>query len=51
MPVGSETLIDGQYTVTWNSTSLGIMKADDGIPTLEVNVKAQPIAGTDAYGK
>jgi hypothetical protein len=48
--VGGETIIDGQYTVTLAATTLGIMKADDGVPTLEPNIKAQPIAGTDAYG-
>ena len=51
MPVGSEVLVDGQYTLTYNSVALGIMEGDSGIPTLEPTIHAQPIDKTDAYGE
>jgi hypothetical protein len=51
MPVGGETIICGQYTVTWNSVALGIMQGDAGLPTIEHSYVEEPIANTDAYGK
>lgn len=51
MPVGSETIIVGQYTATWNSVALGIMEGDAGVPTIYPAIKGQPIDNTDKYGK
>jgi hypothetical protein len=51
MPAGSETLIAGQYTVTYNGTSCGIMEGDAGVPTIEATNHAEPVNNTDAYGK
>ena len=51
MPVGSETIICGQYTLTLGGTALGIMNGDEGVPTLEfVGPLVKPIDNTDAYG-
>jgi len=51
VPIGGETLICGQYTVTWNSNALGVMLGDSGLPTIENSNKGEPVANTDAYGK
>lgn len=51
MPVGGESLICGQYTLTWNSTALGMMQGDAGLPTIEQSGKSEPIGNSDSYGK
>ena len=51
MPVGSETLIAGQYTVTYNSSSMGIMEGDAGVPTISQSAHEENINNTDKYGK
>lgn len=51
MPAGGESLLAGQYTVTWNSVSLGIMEGDQGVPTISQQTAAEMVGNTDAYGK
>ncbi len=51
MPVGSEGLIAGPYTVTWNSTSVGIFLGDENVPSIIVRNLEEPIANSDKYGK
>jgi hypothetical protein len=51
MPVGSETLIAGGYTATWNSVALGVFEGDAGLPTVEHTASAEEIGNTSAYGK
>lgn len=51
MPVGSETLICGQYTVTYAGSAMGIMEGDAGVPTIEYINHTEPINNTDKYGK
>jgi hypothetical protein len=51
MPAGGESIIDGQYTVTWNSSSAGIMEGDAGVPTIEQTNFAEEVNNTDKYGK
>lgn len=51
MPVGSETLVAGGYTATWNSVALGIFEGDSGLPTNEHTVAAEDVGNTSAYGK
>ncbi|MDE2097165.1 MAG: hypothetical protein KGL39_07955 [Patescibacteria group bacterium] len=51
MPLGGEELIDGQYTVTWNSSAAGIMEGDAGVPTIEQVNYGEAVNNTDAYGK
>lgn len=51
MPVGSETLVVGPYTATWNSVALGVQEGDAGLPTLEFASSVEPVANTSAYGK
>lgn len=50
MPAGGETLVCGVYTVTYNSLALGLLKNDDGLPTLELTNEGEDITG-DAYGR
>lgn len=51
MPAGGETLICGEYTATYNSVALGIFEGDAGLPTLQQQSKAEPVANTSKYGK
>ncbi len=51
MSIGSESLVSGPYTVTWNSVDLGVQEGDSGLPRLEHSTKAEAIANTSAYGK
>lgn len=51
MPAGSETIIAGQYTVTYGGVALGIFEGDAQVPAIEWVHKTEPIANTDAYGK
>lgn len=51
MPAGGETIICGQYTVTYGAVACGIMEGDAGVPTLEQTSKAAPLDSTDKYGK
>lgn len=51
MPIGGETLVCGQYTVTWNSVALGIMLGDSGLPVIEGSNTGEPVGNTDTYGK
>lgn len=51
MPVGSETLIAGAYTATFNSVALGVFEGDSGVPTLEHTMASEPVGNTSAYGK
>lgn len=51
MPAGGETIIAGQYTVTWNGVSVGMMEGDAGVPTLEQTSHAELISNTTTYGK
>lgn len=46
-----ETIICGQFTVTYNSVALGIFEGDAGSPGIERINHGAPIANTDAYGK
>lgn len=51
MAAGSETLIAGQYSVTWNSVAMGIMEGDQSVPTIEAQAESEPVASTDKYGR
>lgn len=44
------TAVFGQYTVTWNATSLGIMQGEQGVPTIVTRGQARMIENSDAYG-
>lgn len=50
MPFGSEALVAGPYTCTWNGTSLGIFQGDNDVPTIVHQHRAVPIDKTDKYG-
>lgn len=51
MAVGGETFIAGEYTVSFNSVSLGILEGDSGLPSLEHTMAAEMIANTSSFGK
>lgn len=51
MPVGSETLIAGPYTATWNSVALGIFEGDASLPTIERTDVVEDVGNTSAYGR
>lgn len=51
MPAGGEVLIAGEYTVTWNSVSVGMLEGDAGLPTIEQTTKAEAVDNTSTYGK
>ncbi len=51
MPVGSEVLIAGPYTATYNGVALGVFEGDAGLPTLERTDSEEAIGNTSAYGK
>src|SRR5947208_3246351 len=51
MPVGGESIIAGQYGISYGGNQVGIFEGDAGVPTLEPANKAEPVASTDAYGK
>jgi hypothetical protein len=51
VPVGSETLVCGPYTATYGGVALGIFEGDGGLPTLEQQYAAEPVANTSAWGK
>lgn len=50
MPAGGESIIVGQYTVTWNSVAMGIMVGEEGLPTIYQFQRSKPINKTDKYG-
>ena len=50
MPVGSETIVAGSYSATWNSVALGLFENDAGLPVLEQQSSSEPVMG-GAYGK
>ena len=50
MPAGGETIIVGQYTVTWNSVSMGIFVGEEGVPTVYQFQRSKPVNSTDKYG-
>lgn len=51
MPVGSESILVGSYTVTWNSVSLGIFVGEDGYPTIAQKALSRPVGPTSRYGR
>ncbi len=50
MPVGSEGIICGQYTVTYNGSSVGIFQGEAGYPSILYMPQSKPINRTDKYG-
>ena len=52
MPAGGETIICGQYTVTYNAVATGIFQGDNDVPALEQVTKvADSVDSTDRYAK
>lgn len=51
MPVGGETLIVGQYTVTWNAISMGLFEGEAGVPSIVQAPRSKAVNSTDKYGK
>lgn len=51
MPAGGEVLVDGQYTITWNGTSMGIFEGDAGLPTIGQTSFEEAVNSTDKYAK
>src|SRR5436305_10663162 len=53
MPVPPNTPLFavGQYTVSWNSVSLGIFKGEAGLPTIKQKNFTLVVDNSDAYGK
>lgn len=51
MPVGSEALAAGQYTVSYNGTSVGIFEGEQGYPSILFIPQSKPIDRTDAYAR
>jgi len=51
MSAGSETILAGQYTVTYGGVAMGIMEGDGGVPTIEHSPHGEPVNNTDRWGK
>lgn len=51
MSFGSETLVAGPYTATWNSAALGIFEGGGSLPTLQYQRFTEDIDNTSAYGR
>lgn len=49
MPVGNEGIIAGQYTVSYNGTSVGIFQGEQGYPSILFIPQSKPINRSDAY--
>lgn len=50
MPVGSEGVVAGQYTVTYGGVSVGIFEGEAGYPSILFVPQSKPINRTDKYG-
>lgn len=45
-----ELMVAGQYVVTWNGLSAGIMEGEASVPTIAQAPKSKPVNSTDKYG-
>lgn len=51
MPAGSEVILAGAYTVTYDGTSIGIFVGEDGFPVITQKELSKPIGPTSRYGR
>lgn len=51
MPMLTEAIVAGPYTITYNSVALGIFEGDEGVPSIEQTQFEQPVNSTDRYGR
>jgi hypothetical protein len=50
MPAGGESILAGEYTLSYNAIALGIFEGDAGLPTLMQTNKGEMVAKTSKYG-
>jgi len=48
---GSELLMNGAYTVTWNAVALGMHEGEAGVPSILFQDHSDPVNKTDTYGR